>query len=145
MTFDLGSRSKVMAPNESPYMISYMSTIQTESISLTVFEIFEKRTHMTFDLGSRSKFNAPNESPYTISYMSTIQMESLSFIVFEKKMQILPFVICDLEFWCLRLLKVKGHGTNGKAIHKFILADNTNCMSILKELGVMMHFVIFEL
>ena len=41
-TFDLDLRSKVMAPNESPYMISYMSTIQMESLSLTLFEIFDK-------------------------------------------------------------------------------------------------------
>ena len=38
MTFDLGSRSKVMTPNESPYMISYMSTIQMEPLSLIVYE-----------------------------------------------------------------------------------------------------------
>ena len=37
MTFDLGSRSKVMAPNESPYMISYMCTIQIDLLSLIVF------------------------------------------------------------------------------------------------------------
>ena len=30
-------RSKVMAPNESPYMISFMSTIQMETLSLIVF------------------------------------------------------------------------------------------------------------
>ena len=44
-TFDLDPRSKVMAPNESPYMISYMSIIQMESLSLMVKEIlrfFEK-------------------------------------------------------------------------------------------------------
>ena len=61
MTFDLCSRSKVIVSNESPYMISYMSTIQMESLSLIVFEIFEKTTHMTFDLGSRSKVLAPND------------------------------------------------------------------------------------
>ena len=44
LTFDLGSRSIVMAPNESSYMISYMSTIQIESLSLIVFEIFEKKS-----------------------------------------------------------------------------------------------------
>ena len=45
MTFDLCPRSKVMAPNESPYMISYMSTIQMESPAHMVTEIlrsFEK-------------------------------------------------------------------------------------------------------
>ena len=45
LTFDLDLRSKVMAPNESPYMISYMSIIQMESLALMVTEIlpfFEK-------------------------------------------------------------------------------------------------------
>ena len=41
LTFDLDPRSKVMAPNESPYMISYMSTIQMESLALMVTEIFQ--------------------------------------------------------------------------------------------------------
>ena len=53
-----------------------------ESLSLIVFEIFEKNAQMTFDLGSKSKVMAPNERPYMISYMSTIQMEPLSLIVF---------------------------------------------------------------
>ena len=44
MTFDFGSRSKVMVPNESPYMVSYMSTIEMKSLSLAVFEIFAKIT-----------------------------------------------------------------------------------------------------
>ena len=42
LTFDLDPRSKVMAPNESPYMISYMSIIDIKSLSLVVFEIFAK-------------------------------------------------------------------------------------------------------
>ena len=45
LTFDLDLRSKVMAPNERPYMISYMSIIQMESLTLMVKEIlpfFEK-------------------------------------------------------------------------------------------------------
>ena len=45
MTFDLGSRSNVMAPNESSYMISYMSTIQMEPLSLIVFK---KTADITF-------------------------------------------------------------------------------------------------
>ena len=39
LTFDLDLRSKVMAPNESPYMISYMSIIQMKAIALIVSEI----------------------------------------------------------------------------------------------------------
>ena len=42
LTLDLGPKSKVMAPNESPYMVSYMSTIEMKSLSLIVFEIFVK-------------------------------------------------------------------------------------------------------
>ena len=42
MTFDLESRSKVMAPNESPYMVSYVFVIQTESLTLVVCDISEK-------------------------------------------------------------------------------------------------------
>ena len=83
LTFDLDLRSKVMAPNESPYMISYMSTIQMGSLSLIVFDIFDNKAYLTFDLGLRSNIMSPNESPYMISYMCTIQMKSLSLIVFE--------------------------------------------------------------
>ena len=76
-------RSKIMAPNESPPMISYMSAIQMKSLSLTVFE---KNAYFMF-LGQsvhlRSKVIAPNESPSMISYMSAIQ-KSLSLTVFEK-------------------------------------------------------------
>ena len=39
LTFQGHPRSKVMASNESPYMISYMSVIQPESLSLIVSEI----------------------------------------------------------------------------------------------------------
>ena len=43
LTFDLDPRSKVMAPNESPYMISYMCIIQMKSLSFIVSEIFAKK------------------------------------------------------------------------------------------------------
>ena len=42
LTFVHDPRSKVMAPNESPYMISYMYIIQMKSLFLIVFEIFAK-------------------------------------------------------------------------------------------------------
>ena len=84
LTFDLGSRSNFIAPNESSYMISYMSTIQMKSLSHVFFEIFETIARLTFDLCLKSNFMAPKESPYMISYMSTIKMKTLSLIVFEK-------------------------------------------------------------
>ena len=37
LTFDLGVRSKVISPNESPYMISYMCIIYKCSLYLSLF------------------------------------------------------------------------------------------------------------
>ena len=84
MTFDLDSKSKVIAPNESPYMISYMYTIQKKSLSLIVCKISSKRAFLTFDLDLRSKVIAPNERPYVILYMCIIQKKLLSLIVCTK-------------------------------------------------------------
>ena len=82
MTFDLGSRSQIFAPNESPYIISYNSTME-KSLSITVLRYLTIKLHMTFELCSRSNDVAPNVSPYIISYISTIQVKYLCFIVFE--------------------------------------------------------------
>ena len=48
LPLDLGPMSKVMAPNESPYMVSYMSTIEMKFLTLVVIKIFVK-------LGTTSK------------------------------------------------------------------------------------------
>ena len=72
-----------MAPNKSPYMVSYMSMIEMKSLSLAVFEIFVKIAFWPLDIGPRSKVMAPNESHYVVSDMSTIEMKSLSLVVFE--------------------------------------------------------------
>ena len=92
-----------MAPNESAYMISYMSIIQMESPSLMDFEIFAKIAFLTFDLDPRSKVITPNESPYMTSYMSTIQLESLTLMVFE-------IVEEECLFYLSRSSEVKGQG-----------------------------------
>ena len=44
---------KVISPNESPYMISYMSTIQMESLALVVCMLFEETC--LFDLSRSSE------------------------------------------------------------------------------------------
>ena len=46
-------RSNFIASNESPYMISYMSVIQTKSVSVIVFEISQLKHYLTFQ-GQRS-------------------------------------------------------------------------------------------
>ena len=70
LTFDLGSKTKVMAPHERCGCLPV--ALQMESLSLIFFEIFEKKAHLTFDLGSRSNVRASNGSSYMISYMSII-------------------------------------------------------------------------
>jgi len=112
---NLGPRSKVMAPNESPYMVSYMSIIKMKSLSLAVFEIFAKITLWPLVM-------APNESPYMVSYVSTIEMKSLSLVVLEifAKNSI-------LNSW--PWTKVKGHSTKWKPIHGFLHNCDKNGVS----------------
>ena len=88
---NLGPSSKVMAPNESPYLVSYMSIIERMSLSLIVFEIFAKIAFWPPDLGPRSKVMAPTESPYLVSYMSFIVMMPPSLIIFE--------IFAKIAFW----------------------------------------------
>ena len=68
LTFDLGPRSKVMASNESPYMISYICAVPMVSLPLIIFEIFVKIAFLTFVLGPTLKVMALNENPNIISY-----------------------------------------------------------------------------
>merc|ERR1711893_228269 len=70
MTFDLDLRSKVISPNESPYMISCMADTNEASIYHSLRDICQKIVSVTFDLDLRSKVISPNESPYMISYMA---------------------------------------------------------------------------
>ena len=81
--FDLDPMSKVVAPNESPYMVSYMCRIQMKFLYLIVCKIFAKIAFLSFNVDPRSKVMEPNESLYMISYMSTVQMKPLSLRVFE--------------------------------------------------------------
>ena len=70
VTFDLDLMSKVISPNESPYMSSYMADTNEACLYLSYFvRYLQKKASVTFDLDLRSKIISPNESPYMISYM----------------------------------------------------------------------------
>ena len=82
-------RSKSLIPFESPYITSYLTSMNTISLSLTVLEIFEIKvfrvrpwllTHKSH-LGSK-KFIL-FESPYFTSYLTSMDNISLSRTVFE--------------------------------------------------------------
>ena len=89
LTFRGHQRSKIFSPFESPYMTSYLTSIDTFSLSRTVFEIFDFKVFrvwpwpLTFRGHQRSKIFSPFESPYTTSYLTSIDTFSLSRTVFE--------------------------------------------------------------
>ena len=82
-------RSKCFIPSESPYMTSYLTSIDTFSLSRTVFGIFDFKHFMVWPWPltskdhSRSKYFIPFESPYMTSYLTSIDTFSLSRTVFE--------------------------------------------------------------
>ena len=97
--------SKTFIPFESPYMTSYLTSMDTISLSLTVFEIFNFKNFRVWPwlltpkghLGS--KIFIPFESPYMTSYLTSMDIISLSLTVLE----IMPVKILKAEqnggFW----------------------------------------------
>ena len=88
-TFRGHLRSNIFSPFESPYMTSYLTPIDTFSLSRTVFEIFDFKVFsvwpwpLTFRRHLRSNICSPFESPYMTSYLTSIDTFSLSRNVFE--------------------------------------------------------------
>ena len=89
LTFRGHLRSKKILPFESPYMIYYLTSIDTSSLSRTIFEIFDFKVFrvwpwpLTFRGHLRSKKILPFESPYMIYYLTSIDTSSLSRTIFE--------------------------------------------------------------
>ena len=82
-------RSKFFIPFESPYMTSYLTSIDTLSLSRTVFEIFYFKLFrvwpwpLTYKDHLESKNFIPFESPYMTSYSTSMDTISLSRTVLE--------------------------------------------------------------
>ena len=82
-------RSKKFIPFDSPYMTSYLTSIDTCSLSRTVFEIFDFKLFrgwpwpLTSEDHLRSNFFILFESPYMTSYLTSIDTFSLSRTGFE--------------------------------------------------------------
>ena len=89
LTFRGDPRSKIFSLFESPYMPSYLTSIDTFSLSRTVFEIFHFEVcrvwpwPLTFRGHLRSNIFSPFESSYMPSYLTSIGTFSLSRTVFE--------------------------------------------------------------
>ena len=89
LTFRGHLRSKIFLSFESPYMTSYLTSIDTFSLSHTIFEIFDFKVFrvwpwpLTFRGHLRSKIFLSFESPYMTSYLTSIDTFSLSRTIFE--------------------------------------------------------------
>ena len=109
LTFKGHLRSKIFSLFESPYMTSYLTSIDTFSLSHTVFEIFDFKVFrvwpwpLTFKGHLRSKIFSPFESPYMTSYLTSIDTFSLSCTVFEifdfKVFRVWPLTFKDHVSW----------------------------------------------
>ena len=99
---------QIFCPFESPYMTSYLTSIDTFSLSRTVYEIFDFKVSMgrswplTFKSNLTSKIVMPYECPYMISYPTSIDTFSLSRTVFE----IIDFKVSRVYPWPLTF---RGH------------------------------------
>ena len=92
--------STIFIPFESPYMTSYLTSMDTISLSLTVFEIFDFKKFRVWPwpLTPKGHLGSKNfilfESPYMTSYLTSMDTISLSLTVFEifdfKKFRIWP-------------------------------------------------------
>ena len=108
LTFRGHQRSKIFPPFESPYMTTYLTPMDTFSLSRTVFEIFDIKVFrvwpwpLTFSGHQSSKIFPPFESPYMTSYPTSIDIFSLSRTVFE----IFDFKVFRVWPWPLTF---KGH------------------------------------
>ena len=83
----LGSKNFILF--ESPYMTSYLTSIDTISLSRTVFEIFDFKVFRVWPWPLTPKSHLGSkifilfESPYMTSYLTSIDTISLSRTVFE--------------------------------------------------------------
>ena len=108
LTFRGHLRSKIFSSFESPYRTSYLTSIDTFSLSRTVFKIFDFTVFrvwpwpLTFRGHQRSKISSPFKSPYMTSYLTSIDTFSLSHTVFE----IFNFKVFRVWPW---LLTFRGH------------------------------------
>ena len=139
LTFRGHLRSNIFSPFESPYMTSYLTPIDTFSLSRTVFEIFDFKVFrvwpwpLNFRGHLRSNIFPPFESPYMTSYITPIDTFSLSRTVFE----IFDFKVFRVWPWPLTF---RGHAEVKKM---FTYPKAHICLPILLLLALSLYLVPF--
>ena len=111
-------RSKIFSPFESPYMTSYLTSIDTFSLSRTVFEIFDFKVFrvwpwsLTFRGHMKSKIFPPFESPYMTSYITSIDT---FYLVPFSRYSTSTFLGFDLDLWPVGVARGQKYFHNSKA------------------------------
>ena len=124
LTFRGHQRSKIFSPFESPYMTSYLTSIDTFSLSRTVFEIFDFKVSrvwpwpLTFWGHQKSKIFSPFDSPYTTSYLTPIDT---FYLVRFPRYSTSKFLGFDLDLWPLEVTRGQKYFHIRKPIHDFLL------------------------
>ena len=81
--FKVDPRSEVMVPIESPLVVSYLTSIGSNVVSRTVFEIFDAKImwprSRTVQGHPRSMVMVPIESPWAVSYLTSQHLISYYF------------------------------------------------------------------
>ena len=135
----LGSKNFILF--ESSYMTSYLTSMDTISLSLTVFKIFDFKIFRVWPwlLTPEGHLGSKNfilfESPYTTSYLTSMDTISLSLTVFE----IFDFKIFRVWPW---LLTSKGH----LEAKNFILFESLYMTSYLTPMDtISLSLTVFEI
>jgi len=111
-----------MVPIESPLVVSYLTSVGSNVVARTVFEIFDVKIlwprSRTVQGHPRSNVMVPIDSSWVVSYSTSIDSIVVSVTVFE---------IFDVQFqwpWTRRVqrhpIKVNGNGANRKPISSFL-------------------------
>ena len=118
LTFRGHLRSNIFSPFESSYMTSYLTPIDTFSLSRTVFEIFDVKVFrvwpwpLTFRGHLRSNIFSPFESPYMTSYLTPIDT---FYIVPFSRYSTSKFSGFDLDLWPLEVTRGQKYSNYLKA------------------------------
>ena len=108
LTFEGHQRSKLFSPFESPYMTSYLTSIEIFSLSRTVFQIFDFKVFrvwpwpLTFRGHQESKIFLPLESPYMTSNLTSI--DTFYLVRFPRYLNS-KFSGLDLDPWPLKVTR----------------------------------------
>ena len=100
--------SKIFIPFESPYMTSYLTSMDTISLSLTVFEIFDFKVFRVWPwpltpkghLGSKKLYHSKAHIWFTIWLLWTPSLYLVSFSRYSTS----KFLGFDLDLWPLKII-----------------------------------------